>query len=80
MKHCYVYDENNKGKTFNYDLFRNHETIIINSSTGTGKTTTTSKHCRTYTTEKPVINLFTITDKVTWSDQHFESFDNNEQS
>lgn len=77
MNHKYLYDENNKECSFNYDLFKDNETIIIKSCTGTGKTTATAKHCRQYMTENPNIKLFTITDKITLSDQHYESFNNN---
>lgn len=77
MNHKYLYDEQNKQGSFNYDLFKAHDTIIIKSCTGTGKTTATAKHCRQYMTENTNIKLFTITDKITLSDQHLESFNNN---
>ena len=74
MDHHYLYDEGKADRSFNYNLFKDHETIIIKSCTGTGKTTSIAKHCRRYMTEYRDVKLFTITDKITLSDQHFESF------
>ena len=40
----YLFDEAKQETTFNYDLFLKHDTIIIKSCTGTGKTTAIAKH------------------------------------
>ena len=51
MNQKYLYDENNLSSQYNYDIFKQYETIIIKSTTGTGKTTTTAKYIKQYLDE-----------------------------
>ena len=76
MNNKYLYDETQKNKTFNYKMFKDYETIIIKSCTGTGKTTAISKHVEQYMKDHPEMKILTITNKRTLSDQHMEDFKN----
>ena len=58
--------------TFTYDLFDRHDTIILQSSTGTGKTTAVANHIANM--EEHSYNLLTITTRTTLCDQHITSF------
>ena len=42
MNQKYLYDENYNGVQYDYDTFNNHDTIILKSTTGTAKTTSTA--------------------------------------
>ena len=52
------------------DTFDNHETIIIKSCTGTGKTTAIAQHMERY----PESKFLSITTRMTLADQHQKSF------
>jgi len=70
----YVFNENDQETTFNYNHFKNNDTIIIKSCTGTGKTTATAKHIKTYIEEHDRTKILCITNKVTLTDQIYKSF------
>ena len=72
----YIFDETKEEETFNYNLFTKHNTIIIKSCTGTGKTTAIAKHVSRCISENKEIKLLTITNKIALSEQHFRSFSN----
>ena len=66
----------NKGfvsEGLSYDTFEKHETIIIKSCTGTGKTTAVAKHAKQYMT--PETKFLSITTRTSLSDQHEASFE-----
>ena len=61
VNHKYLFDENNYDTTFNYELFDKHNTIIIKSCTGTGKTTAIAKHvsrCMTENKKNEIIDNY----------------------
>ena len=59
---------------FTYNDFAENETIILQSTTGTGKTTAVAKHMGSYLT--PDTKCLSITTRRTPSDQHCKSFQN----
>lgn len=71
----YLFNDINNN-SFNYKIYSKYDTIIIKSSTGTGKTTAISKLLNIHLLEDPEIKFITITDKITLSDQHAKSFNN----
>ena len=74
MHHKHVFDEKAQASTLNYDTFVKHDTIIIKSCTGTGKTTAVARHAKRYIEQNPKTKLLTITTRTTLSDQHQLSF------
>ena len=44
MNHKYLFDKNYDIDYFDYNTFKNIITILIKRTTGTGKTTSTTKH------------------------------------
>ena len=62
---------------FNYNTYKNHDTIVLQSCTGTGKThAVLTEHTKHYMQEHPEVKLMTLTNKRNLSDQHCESFQN----
>ena len=59
---------------FNYELFKQNETIVIQSCTGSGKTTAVAAHTGKYLKEHPTYKLISLTNKRNLSDQHLQSF------
>jgi len=57
-----------------YDDIRLNDNIIIESCTGTGKTTAISKYLEQYTKKNPKYKILSIIDRVTLADQHIKSF------
>jgi len=57
-----------------YDDIRLNDNIIIESCTGTGKTTAISKYLEQYTKQNPKYKILSIIDRVTLADQHIKSF------
>jgi hypothetical protein len=74
MHHKHVFDEKAQASTLNYDTFVKHDTVIIKSCTGTGKTTAVARHAKRYIEQNPKTKLLTITTRTTLSDQHQLSF------
>ena len=57
MNNKYLFDKNYSESQFTYDIFKNYNTIIIKSCTGTGKTTSVANHISNYFLEsKKIIN------------------------
>ena len=56
-----------------YDTFKDHETIIIKSCTGTGKTTCIANHVEQYINKQN--KFLSITTRMSLSDQHEKSFE-----
>ena len=61
---------------FNYDDFKQTRTAVIQSCTGTGKTTAIAKHMKEYLSndDTNVYKVLSIIDKITLGTQHLESF------
>ena len=58
----YVFDENEHiNNTFSYSDFTDNDIIILQSCTGTGKTTAISSHIKTHFEEQPDSKLLCIT-------------------
>jgi hypothetical protein len=61
---------------FNYDDFKQTRTAVIQSCTGTGKTTAIAKHMKEYISndDTNVYKILSIIDKISLGAQHLESF------
>ena len=61
---------------FDYDEFKQTKTAVIQSGTGTGKTTAIAKHMKQYISndDTNVFKVLSIIDKITLGGQHLESF------
>ena len=62
---------------YTFDDFKKNKTVIIQSCTGTGKTTMVAKHFEKYISgnkDRKHIKLLSIIDKITLSHQHLKSF------
>jgi hypothetical protein len=77
------YDAEIKNKNYvseilTYSDFKENQTIILKSCTGTGKTTAMAKHCKTYISEpeNDYIKIISLSDKITLCNQHAETFKN----
>lgn len=76
MSNKYLFDSNYNGIQFDTALFNNYETIIIKSTTGTGKTTATAKHCAEMfklNKEEP-LKVISIVPRISLAQQHVSSF------
>jgi len=72
----YIYDEHYKGEQFNKVIFNKYDTIIIKSTTGTGKTSNTARHIEEYIKDHSEFKFMSIVNLRTLSHQHIESFKN----
>lgn len=70
----FIYEETYEKEQFNYKIFDEYETIIIKSTTGTGKTSNTSKHIKKYIEDKPHLKVISLIDRISLSHQHLDSF------
>jgi len=71
----YIYDENFRDEQVKYEYFKTYNTIIIESGTGTGKTTNTAKHIKKIMTEERMsYKVLSIISRITMADQHIQSF------
>ena len=61
---------------FNFEDFKHSKTTVIQSCTGTGKTTAIAKHMKEYISndDTNVYKVLSIIDKITLGAQHLESF------
>ena len=57
-----------------YDDIKHNSNIIIESCTGTGKTTAVAKYLKEYLVENPHYKVLSIIDRITLADQHIKSF------
>lgn len=74
MNNKFIYDDNYNKKQFNYKTFVKYDTIIIKSTTGTGKTSNVSKHIKKYIEDKPELKILSLIDRICLSYQHLDSF------
>ena len=59
---------------FSYEDFVSHDTIIIKSCTGTGKTTATANHYQRLTETTKGLRFLSIVDKISLSEEHVKAF------
>jgi hypothetical protein len=76
MNNKYIYDENYKGEQFNQETLNKYDTIIIKSTTGTGKTSNTARHVEQYIKDHSEYKFMSIINLITLSHQHLNSFKN----
>ena len=74
MNNKYLYDKNNNNAKFTYDDFLKNQTIILESCTGTGKTTAVAEHTSNYLEDNKHLNVLSIISRITLGDQHIKSF------
>ena len=72
-KYLYTTDSDGGDNILNYNNFCDNETIIIESTTGTGKTTTIASHLYEYTKNNN-LKFLSITPREILTEQHVESF------
>jgi len=76
MHNKYIYDEQYTGDQFTQDVLDKFNTIIIKSTTGTGKTSNTARHVEQYMLDKPELKFLSLIDRITLSHQHKQTFKN----
>ena len=59
---------------FSFDDFIHHDTIIIKSCTGTGKTTAVANHYKRLTDSSTDYRFLSIVDKISLSEEHIKAF------
>ena len=59
---------------FSYEDFVDHDTIIIKSCTGTGKTTATANHYKRLSETSKGLRFLSIVDKISLSEEHVKAF------
>jgi hypothetical protein len=74
MNNYRVFDETYPNDQFTYDDFVNNKFIIIQSTTGTGKTTAMAIHSAEYLKSNPQYKILSIIDRVIMANQHIKSF------
>jgi hypothetical protein len=74
MNNKFLFDETHTGEQFNEETFLNYETIIIKSTTGTGKTTATARHVENYLKNNNEYKFLSIVNLKTLATQHLKSF------
>ena len=80
MNNNYIYDKGYEGPQMTQEIFNNYDTIIIKSTTGTGKTSNTAHFINNFLeSEKQTINnttykIMSIVSRVSLAQQHIESF------
>ena len=73
MNHKYLSDKKYIGEQFSYNDLINNNSIVIQSCTGTGKTTAIAEHNSKYIKNKP-FKILSIISRITLGDQHVKSF------
>ena len=76
MNNKYLYDSNDNNSKFTFDDFSKNQTVIIQSCTGTGKTTAVAEHTAKYLEDNKHLNVLSIISRITLGDQHIKSFNN----
>ena len=74
MNNKYLFDKTHTGEQFNEETFLNYETIIIKSTTGTGKTTATARHVENFLKDNGGYKFLSIVNLKTLATQHLKSF------
>lgn len=65
---------NKKHLEYDQNIFNNNDTIIIESTTGTGKTTSTAKYTKAYLDQKPHIKFISIVNLIKLNEQQLKTF------
>ena len=76
MNSKFLYDENNNGDQMTQKIFNEYETIIIKSTTGTGKTSNISKFTAQYMKNRPELKFLSLVNLISLSKQHLSNFKN----
>lgn len=74
MTNKYLFDKTHTGEQFNEETFLNYDTIIIKSTTGTGKTTATARHVENFLKDNRGYKFLSIVNLKTLATQHLKSF------
>jgi len=74
MNNKYLYDTNDNDSKFTFNDFSKNQTVIIQSCTGTGKTTAVAEHTSEYLKDNKHLNVLSIISRITLGDQHIKSF------
>ena len=69
-----IFNGNYVSNGFDYSMFTANNTIVIESDTGTGKTTATAKHFSMYFKTND-LTVLSIVNKIYLAGQHIKSFD-----
>ena len=83
MNNHHIYDKNYKDKQLTEEIFNNNSMIIVESTTGTGKTSNVALYCKKYEIfddnkiNREMNKILSIVSRVSLASQHIESF--NEQ-
>lgn len=75
MNNAYIYDENYTKEQLTPEIFKTYDTLIIKSTTGTGKTSNTAKHIKMYDPEGNY-KILSIINRVSLVSQHQTNFNN----
>ena len=78
MNQKYLFDESFNGVQYDYNTFNKYDTIILKSTTGTAKTTSTAKHLKRYITENKETKILCIVTRKSLTNQHIQSFKDQE--
>ena len=80
MNNHHIYDKDYNDNQLTEEIFNNNSTIIIESTTGTGKTSNVALFCKKYELSndkkeiKEVNKILSIVSRVSLASQHIESF------
>ena len=75
MNNEYIYDKNYKLEQVKPEYFKEYDTLIIESGTGTGKTSNTAKHIKKLMNEEAnEYKVLSIISRKTLAEQHIDSF------
>ena len=69
----FLFEYRNPMLNFTFTDYSNNDTIIIQSCTGTGKTTAVAEHCKNYLKDSKY-KILSIISRITLGDQHVKSF------
>lgn len=71
MNNKYIYDKTYTGEQLTPEIFNNYDTIILKSTTGTGKTTAVAELCKNLTNNELIVSII---DRVALANQHKLTF------
>jgi|688.fasta_scaffold09539_17 hypothetical protein len=74
LNNKYLYDAKHTGEQFDEKIFYDYSTIIIKSTTGTGKTSSTAQHVEKYFKSNNEYKFLSIVNLKTVASQHLENF------
>ena len=77
MQNCsanLIFNSKYVSNNFSYEMFMNNNSIVIESDTGTGKTTATAQRIAEYLITDDKIRVLSIVNKISLASQHIKSF------